>query len=53
MTISLSVKFHKNLTFLKLSRTILKNDDRLLEFKRMWRFLTWAGVFGHVLDVFL
>ena len=31
----------------------LKNDDTLLEFRRMLRFLTMAGVLDHILDVFL
>ena len=53
MTISLSLKFEKNLSCLKVSRTLLKNDDSLLEFRRMWRFLTGARVLDHVLDVFL
>ena len=53
MTISLIFKFHKNPTFLKLSRTTLKNDDTMLEFRRTWKFLTVAGVLDHVLDVFL
>ena len=34
MIINLSFKFHKNLSCLKLSRTLLKNDDTLLEFRR-------------------
>ena len=38
---------------LKVSRTLLKNDDTLLEFRRMWRFWTGAEVLDHVLDVFL
>ena len=33
---------------MKVSRTLLKNDDTLLEFRRTWRFLTGAG-FGCVL----
>ena len=33
--------------------TLLKNDDTLLEFRRSWRFLTGAGVLGHVFDVFI
>ena len=41
---SLSFKFHKNLSCLKLSRTLLMNDETLLEFRRMWRFLTRAAV---------
>ena len=53
MIISLSFKFHKNMSSLKLSRTLLKNDDTLLEFRRTWRFLTGAGVHDHVFDVFL
>ena len=53
MTISLSSKFHKNPSCLKVSRTLLKNDDTLLEFRRMWRFLIGAGVLEHVLDVFI
>ena len=53
MIISLSFKFDENLTCLKVSRTLLKNDDTLLEFRRTWRFLTEAGVLDHVLDVFL
>ena len=53
MTISLSFKFHENLSCLRVSRTILKNDDTLLEFRRMWRLLIGAGVLDHVLDVFL
>ena len=52
MTISLSSKFHKNPSCLKGSRTLLKNDDTLLEFRRTSRFLTGAGVLDHVLDVF-
>ena len=48
----LSFKFHKNLSCLKVSRTLLKNDDALLEFGRMWRFLTGAGVHDHILDGF-
>ena len=48
ITISLSVNFHENLSCLKASRTLLKNDDNLLEFRRTWRFLTWAGVIDHV-----
>ena len=53
MTISLSFKFHKNPSCLKLSRTLLKIDDTLLEFRRMWRFLTGAGVIDQVLNLFL
>ena len=34
-------------------KKLLKNDDTLLEFRRMWRFLTGAGVLDHALDVFL
>ena len=34
---------------LKASRNLQKNDDTLLEFRRMWRFLTGAGVHDHVL----
>ena len=44
--------FHKNPSCLKLSRALLKNDDTLLEFRRMWRFLTGAGALDHVFDVF-
>ena len=43
MTISLSFQFHKNLSSLKVSRTLLKNDDTLLEFRTTGRFLTGAG----------
>merc|ERR1711867_254292 len=50
---SLSFKFHKNPSCLKPSRTLLKNDDTLLEFRRSWRFLTGAGVLDHVFDVFI
>ena len=53
MIIRLSFKFEKNPSCLKVSRTLLKNDDILLEFRRMWMFLTGAGVLDHVLDVFL
>ena len=53
MTKSLNFKFNKNLSCLKVSRTLLKNGDTLLEFRRTWRFLTEAGVLDHVLDVFL
>ena len=53
MTISLSFKFNKNLSCLKPSRTLLKNDDTLLEFRGSWRFLTGAGVLDDVFDVFL
>ena len=52
MTIRLSFKNHKNPSCLKVSRTLLKNDDDLLEFGRMWRFLTGARVHDHVLDGF-
>ena len=50
MTISLSFKFHKNPSCLKVSRTLLKNDDTLMEFKRMWRFLTLAWILDHLLE---
>ena len=36
---------------MKVSRTLLKNDDTLLEFRRMWRFLTVAWVLDDVLDL--
>ena len=49
--ISLCFNFHKNPSCLKVTRTLLKNDDSLLEFGRTWRFLTGAGVLDHVLDV--
>ena len=53
MTKRLSLKFEeKNPLCLKVSRTLLKNNDTLLEFRRKWRFLTGAGVLDHVLDVF-
>ena len=45
------LKFHKNLSCLKPSRTLLKNDDTLLEFRRTWRFLSWAGGFELVFYV--
>ena len=51
MTISSCLNFHKNPSCLKVSRTLLKNDDTLLEFRRMWRFLIGAGVLDHVFDV--
>ena len=51
MIIRLSLKFEINMLCLKVSRTLLKNDDTLLEFRRTWRFLTEAGVLDHVLDV--
>ena len=35
---------------LKVSRTLLKNDDALLEARRTWMFLTGAGVLDHVFD---
>ena len=44
---------HENPSCLKASRTLLKNDDTLLEFRRTWRFLTGAEVLDHVFDVFL
>ena len=50
MRIKLSFKFHKNLSCFEVSRTLLNNDDTLLEFKRTWRFLTGAD---HDLDIFL
>ena len=50
MTISLSFKFHKNPSCLKVSRSLLKNDDAQLEFRRTWRFLTGAGVLDHIVD---
>ena len=49
MIIRLSLKFEKNPSCLKVSRTLLKNDDTLLEFRRTWMFLTGAGVLDHVL----
>ena len=51
MIIRLSLKFGKNPSCLKLPRTLMKNDDTLLEFRRTCRFLTEAGVLYHVLDV--
>ena len=51
ITVSLSFKFEKNLSCLKVSGTLLKNDDTLLEFRRMWRFLTGAWVLDDVLDL--
>ena len=48
MTISLNFKFHKNPSCLKVSRSLLKNYDTLLGFRRMWRFLTGAGVTDHI-----
>ena len=53
MTIRLGFKFNKNPSCLKVSRTLLNNDDSPLEFRRTWRFLTGAGVLDHVMDVFL
>ena len=53
ITISLSFNFHDNPSCLKVSRTLLKNDDTQLEFRRTWRYLTGAGVHDHVLDVLL
>ena len=53
MTIILSLKCHKNPSCLKVSRTLLKNDDTMLEFRRTWRFLAGAGVHDEVMDVFL
>ena len=53
MTISLSFKLEKNPSCLKVSITLLKNDDTLLEFRGTWRFLAGAGVLDHILDVFL
>ena len=47
----LKFKFEKNLSCLMVSRTLLKNDDILLEFRRTWRFLTGAGVLDHIFDV--
>ena len=43
----------KNPSCWKVPRTLLKNDDTLLEFRRIWRFLTEVGVLDHILDVFL
>ena len=43
MTISLCLNFHKYPSCLKVSRTLLKNDATLLEFRNTWRFLTGAG----------
>ena len=53
MTISLISKFHENPSCLNVSRTLLKNDGTLLDFRRTWGFLTGAGVLDHELDVFL
>ena len=36
---------------MKLSRTLLKNDDTLMKLRRIWRFLTGAGVLDHILNV--
>ena len=49
MIISLSFIFNENPFCLKVSRSLLKNDDTLLEFRRTLAFLTVAGV----LDRFL
>ena len=51
MTISLSLNFLKNLPCVKVSRTLLKNNDTLLELRRMWRFLTGACILDDVLDL--
>ena len=51
MIIRLSLKFEKNPSFLKVSRTLLKNDVTLLEFRRAEMFLTGAGVLDHFLNV--
>ena len=40
----LEIQVPKNLSCLKLSGTLLMNDDTLLEFRRTCRFLTGAGV---------
>ena len=53
MIISLGFKFEKNPSCLTVSRTLLKNDDILLEFRRTWRFLMGTGDHDHVLIVFL
>ena len=50
MTISLCSNFDKNPSCLKVSRTLLKNDDSLLEFRKIWRFLTKAWVLDHILE---
>ena len=34
-----------------MSGTLLKNDETLLEFRRMWRFLTEAWALDDVLDL--
>ena len=53
MKISVSFKFEKNPSCLKVSKTLLENDDTLLEYRRLWRFLTGDGVLEHVLEVLL
>ena len=52
LIIILSFIFEKNLSCLKVSKSLLKNDDTLLEFRRALRFLTEAGFLVHDLDVF-
>ena len=44
MTIGLSFKFHKKPSCLKASRTLLKKEDTLLEYRRILMFLTVAEV---------
>ena len=48
----LKFHYHENQSCLQGSRTLLKSDDTLLEF-RTWQFLNEAGVLDHILDVFL
>ena len=36
---------------MNVSGTLLKNDDTLLDFMRMWRFLTGAWVLDDILDL--
>ena len=43
---------NKNQSCLNLSRTLQKNDDFWLMFRRTRRFLTRAGVLVYIFDVF-
>ena len=52
LILKLKFQFHKNLSCFKESRTLLKKDETLLEFRIMWRFLAGAGALDHIFNVF-
>ena len=50
---NLKFKVVKKMPCFMVSRSLMKNDDTLLEFRRTWWFLTGAGVHDHIFYVLL